>query len=326
MPGCVPRSELFAQRAARVDFLEPDGRPLRKLVTAARIIRQRPYQFWPLVRRNLFLSKAEPERADRYAKWIACHERSGERTAFASASGGPVISVLVIATRSRASMVSATLRSLEEQSLTAWQLVLGRLDLSEVETAALVPDGRRDGRIVLAPKGGATLGAALRRAADAATGDFVMVLDPGDTLPQHAIATIAARLHGDSSIDILYADEDVLDDGVRTSPQFKPEWSPELLTAYNYFGRPTVIRRRILHDVDRLHRISVRRRNGICTCGRRVRSATSYLHRAFDATLKFSVIATRFRETAVQGPRIRLRVVFARRWCAIGDARGLTRR
>ena len=78
----------------------------------------------------------------------------------------PVISVLVIATRSRASMVSATLRSLEEQSLTAWQLVLGRLDLSEVETAALVPDDRRDGRIVLAPKGGATLGAALRRAAD----------------------------------------------------------------------------------------------------------------------------------------------------------------
>ena len=76
-----------------------------------------------------------------------------------------------------------------------------------------------------------------------------MVLDPGDTLPQHAIATIATRLHGDSSIDILYADEDVLDEGVRTSPQFKPEWSPELLTAYNYFGRPTVIRRRILHDM-----------------------------------------------------------------------------
>ena len=223
--------------------------PLRKLVTAARVIRRRPHRFWPLVRQNLFPSKAEPERADRYAKWIAFHERSGERPSFVAAGGDPVISVLVIATRSRASMVSATLRSLEEQSLPAWQLVLGCLDLSEIETAALVPNDRSDGRIVCAPKGGATLGAALRKAADAATGDFVMVLDPGDTLPQHAISIIAARLRADSSIDILYADEDVLDDGVRTSPQFKPEWSPELLTAYNYFGRPTVIRRRVLHDV-----------------------------------------------------------------------------
>jgi hypothetical protein len=47
---------------------------------------------------------------------------------------------------------------------------------------------------------------------------------------------------------ILYADEDVIESGLRRSPQLKPEWSPELLRSYNYFGRPTVIRKSALES------------------------------------------------------------------------------
>jgi FkbM family methyltransferase len=231
--------------------------PLRKLGTTARLMGRRADQVWPLVRHVFSQSKlasiaparGQTPETDRYAAWIAQHERLGERPSPEAASGGLVVSVLMIATHSRAALVAATLRSLEDQSVPGWQLVLGSLDLDEVERAtlgALHEDG--DGRIVLAPDGSATLGAALREAAFVATGDFILVLEPGDTLPSHAVATIAARLCADSSIDILYADEDVLDDGVRRSPQFKPEWSPELLTAYNYFGRPTVMRRSLVSE------------------------------------------------------------------------------
>jgi len=41
------------------------------------------------------------------------------------------------------------------------------------------------------------------------------------------------------------SDEDVLGaDLRRTSPLFKPAWSPELLAGFNYFGRLTAMRRR----------------------------------------------------------------------------------
>jgi GT2 family glycosyltransferase len=59
---------------------------------------------------------------------------------------------------------------------------------------------------------------------------------------------LARRLDADPAIDILYADEDVMEEGQRGRPQFKPEWSPELLTAYNYFGRPTAIRRTLVDE------------------------------------------------------------------------------
>src|SRR5207245_5521917 len=37
--------------------------------------------------------------------------------------------------------------------------------------------------------------------------------------------------------------------GVRWGPTLKPDWSPELLVAYNYFGRLTALRRRRLVEV-----------------------------------------------------------------------------
>ena len=230
--------------------------PLRKFATAMRVVHRQPREFWPLVRRNLFRSQPMPgpvsptASADRYASWIAQHEHVDNHASSTDASDSPVISVLSIATRSRASAVAATLQSLQEQSASGWQLVLGAFDLDESSRARLAELERKEnGKVVLVRETGATLGAALRMAADTATGDFVMVLEPGDILPMHAIATIVERLRGDANIDILYGDEDVLDGNVRTAPQFKPEWSPEFLTAYNYFGRPTVLRRRLVSDI-----------------------------------------------------------------------------
>ena len=66
--------------------------------------------------------------------------------------------------------------------------------------------------------------------------------DGGDRLEPGAIGVISDRLRYDR-LDILYTDER------RTAPTssepavvLKPDWSPELLTEYNYFGRLTAIR------------------------------------------------------------------------------------
>ncbi len=68
-------------------------------------------------------------------------------------------------------------------------------------------------------------------------GDFVFFLEPGDQLAPNALFLLADALNSDPDIDLLYTDEDVLDpvEG-RSSPFFKPDWSPELFASRNYVG------------------------------------------------------------------------------------------
>ena len=68
-----------------------------------------------------------------------------------------------------------------------------------------------------------------------AAGEFVVFLDHDDKLHPHALATVVAYLNKDKDLDILYSDEDKIDEhGNRSEPFFKPEWSPDLLLSQNY--------------------------------------------------------------------------------------------
>jgi len=49
---------------------------------------------------------------------------------------------------------------------------------------------------------------------------------------------------------MLFADEDSLSDtGLRSDPQFKPDWSPDALRSHNYIGQPVVFCRRLLERI-----------------------------------------------------------------------------
>jgi O-antigen biosynthesis protein len=69
-------------------------------------------------------------------------------------------------------------------------------------------------------------------------GDFVGVMDIGDVLDPRALLAVAENIARDFSIDLLYADEDRIGNGVRAMPTFKPAFSPIYLDRYNYIGRP----------------------------------------------------------------------------------------
>lgn len=94
--------------------------------------------------------------------------------------------------------------------------------------------------------------AATNTAADLATGEFVCLLDHDDELAPHALFAFAERLQRRPDADLIYSDEDKIDaDGRRYDPQFKPDWSPELLLSYNYVNHFTVIRRRVFEAAGR---------------------------------------------------------------------------
>jgi GT2 family glycosyltransferase len=77
-----------------------------------------------------------------------------------------------------------------------------------------------------------------------ATADFLAFVEPDDELEPGSLAAVAERLAGIPDADVLYTDEDRIDEhGALAFPRFKPGWSPDLLLTGDYTGGLLVVRR-----------------------------------------------------------------------------------
>ncbi|MEF2231542.1 MAG: glycosyltransferase [Pseudodesulfovibrio sp.] len=87
-------------------------------------------------------------------------------------------------------------------------------------------------------------------AAKLASGEFLVFLDQDDELEPDALGEIALHLADHPDTDVLYTDDDKVDGpGARFAPQFKPEWSPELLHGYMYFSHIFAVRTELFQTV-----------------------------------------------------------------------------
>ena len=75
-------------------------------------------------------------------------------------------------------------------------------------------------------------------AADQCCGKLIGLLDVGDVFRPWAFSELHESIRENGLIDLIYADEDLIDENGRTDPTFKPGWSPIFLDHYNYIGRP----------------------------------------------------------------------------------------
>jgi hypothetical protein len=83
-----------------------------------------------------------------------------------------------------------------------------------------------------------------------ATGEFVALLDHDDTLAPEALYLAAVELERNSTLQLIYTDEDKIDEHEqRHSPYFKPEWNPDLFLAQNYVSHLTVLRTDLVRRV-----------------------------------------------------------------------------
>ncbi|OCR00836.1 glycosyl transferase family 1 [Oscillatoriales cyanobacterium USR001] len=107
-------------------------------------------------------------------------------------------------------------------------------------------------RITLRDKNG-NISAATNSAAELATGDFILFMDNDDELTPDALGEVALYLASHPETDFLYSDDDKIDtEGHRFAPQFKPDWSPELLLSYMYLGHLCVVRSEIFAQIGGL--------------------------------------------------------------------------
>ncbi|MCQ8239542.1 glycosyltransferase [Rhizosaccharibacter radicis] len=160
----------------------------------------------------------------------------------------PTISLLMAAKPGRPDLLLETLRSLDDQLYPHWTLhVACPPDLPAAPRRALEEASRRVPglNLVSLPAGSEAGPADLMQAAfEHARGSFVAFLEPGDRLSRSALYEIALALEATPGLQLLYTDEDSLDEaGERFEPVFKPGWSPDMLLNGDMVGQLAVIRR-----------------------------------------------------------------------------------
>ena len=167
----------------------------------------------------------------------------------------PKISVVMPVYNPQVEFLSSAIASVVNQVYQKWELCIAddcSTDLIVVEN--LKNWATKDSRIQIAfRKENGNISAATNSATELATGDIILFLDNDDELTPDALGEVALYFATHPTTDFLYSDDDKIDtEGRRFSPQFKPEWSPELLLSYMYLGHLCAVRKHIFEQIGGL--------------------------------------------------------------------------
>jgi len=167
-------------------------------------------------------------------------------------AAGPLFSVVIPCYRPPAWALDRAIASVLEQDFNDWEICL--CDDASAEpalTAQLVELAALDPRLkTIARTANGGISTATNDALAIASGRFAVFLDHDDELHPTALSTIAKALEENPGTDLVYSDEDKIDDsGLRHMPSFKPDWSPDLLTSNAYMCHVLVVRRSLVSEV-----------------------------------------------------------------------------
>lgn len=94
------------------------------------------------------------------------------------------------------------------------------------------------------------IAAASNSALELARGEFIALMDHDDLLPEHALFEIVTLLNERPDADIVFSDEDKVDEnGTRSDPYFKPGFSLDLFLGQNLINHLGVYRASLIDEV-----------------------------------------------------------------------------
>src|ERR1039457_4562593 len=196
----------------------------------------------------LYLKLVHPHlTADRYRLWVESEPAPGQRRL----PRQPLLSLILPVHNPRRDWLEAAVASVLGQTYGCWQLCVCD-DASAQDWVATYFNAlsATEPRIRFA-RSSEHLGiaGALSRAGELASGEYAAFLDQDDVLAPHAFDCVAEAVQ-DAQPDLLYSDEDYLDDHARRGqPIFKPAFSPDLLRCGMYLGHLLVVRTATLREL-----------------------------------------------------------------------------
>ncbi|UUX48318.1 glycosyltransferase [Nisaea acidiphila] len=248
--------------------LEPGILYLRALLTAGRprqallILRELSSEVTPPD--ELLLLAAEVHRRagssdaalpkTQYREWLERRAASPDERPDAPTvqqGGAPLFSILLPVFNPEPAHLRQAIRSVFEQSFSDWELCIADDASTDPDISRMLEEAADHPRVkqVLRSENG-HISAASNSALDLATGTYIGLLDHDDMLAPEALAEMARALNARPELDLIYSDEDKIDDaGYRYAPHFKPAWDPDLSLVSNYICHFSVIRRRLANEI-----------------------------------------------------------------------------
>jgi GT2 family glycosyltransferase len=194
---------------------------------------------------------------DPYHQWMMRHfprasDLVDQRERIALFNERPLVSVVMPVYAPPIHLLDAAIRSVVDQSYGNWELCIAddRSPGKEVREC-LEQWVKRDDRIKVAfRKENGHISKASNSALALATGEFIAFMDHDDLLSPDALYHIITRINMRPDADILYTDEDKVDEaGKHSDAHFKPQWCPDHLLSRNYFGHLVVMRSSIVKAI-----------------------------------------------------------------------------
>ena len=209
------------------------------------------------VRGAIFRDPSDGDAGD-YARWIRCYERLQRedvkriREQILHLDCSPLISILLPVYNSNLKWLRHAILSVQKQLYPRWELCI--VDDASTDRKIwpfLQRCARQDRRIKLIRRTeNGHISAASNDALRLATGDFVALLDHDDELAPTALYFVARALNKNRDLQLLYSDEDKLDEhNRRCEPYFKSDWNPELFLAQNFVSHLSVYRTDLIHRI-----------------------------------------------------------------------------
>ena len=207
--------------------------------------------------RNDLLIETMTTMDDEYQIWLMRHALTPSRLRMLkndtlSLRWLPRISIIMPVYKTKIPILRRAIKSVLSQIYPHWQLCIVDDGSHSSMLKALLSDyASEDKRIkVSGLEENNGIAAASNHALRLATGEFVGLLDHDDELTPDACLEVAKALNSDPDIDLLYSDEDKLDEsGKRVEAFFKPDWSPDLILSENYVSHFSVFRKAVVERI-----------------------------------------------------------------------------
>jgi GT2 family glycosyltransferase len=193
-----------------------------------------------------------------YRRWarrfdrLRAHDLRAINEASARLTYRPRMSVLMPVYNTDERWLRPAIESIRGQLYTEWELCIADDASPDPRVGQLLREFQaKDSRIKVAFREvNGHISAASNSALQLATGEFIALVDHDDVLPSHALLAVVHELNRHPDADIVYSDEDRLDESDRRyDPYFKPDWNPELFCGQNFISHLGIYRTELVRRV-----------------------------------------------------------------------------
>jgi GT2 family glycosyltransferase len=161
-------------------------------------------------------------------------------------SAKPLITIVMLAHGWNKEQVKLSIGAVVNQIYPCWKLTVHMMEHSECQEVQDWINKAGDRRVSFQVlQAGVETFEAMNRTIGDAEGELLCVLNEQDELTEDALYEVV-KIFNQTAAEIIYSDHDHIDErNSYCDPQFKPDFSPDLLLGYNYIGQTLFLKKNL---------------------------------------------------------------------------------